>query len=265
MLLIGERIQEYRKSANLTQEEFAAKVGVTRQAVSKWELDKAYPDLDKLADICEIFQVSLTEFIYGKPDPVPQEGTVSETETKPVRQMRGKTAFVRLYGMAVLLGGILVFCGVIFAVSLFRYSWSKDVNLTERARIERVYQQYTKADLRIQDDVGRIVVKTMWLDADGIREGDYIECYTNGEQDGIFYDYHIRTLAVLLCLMLLFLILFLLCMGEIIRFCRENRWQIVSGETAEEISREISNELSYEMSSEISNGTSDEKEEIERT
>lgn len=249
MLLIGETLQEYRKSANLTQEEFAAKVGVTRQAVSKWELDKAYPDLDKLADICEIFQVSLTEFIYGKPDTVPQSGTVNETETKPVSQMRGKAAFVRLYGMAVLLGGILVFCGVIFAVSLFRYSWTKEDQLSEKARIEKVYRQYTKADLRINDDVGRMVVKTMWLDVDGIREGDYIECYTNGEQDGIFYDYHIQTLAVLLGLMLIFLLLFLLCMGEIIRFCRENRWQIVSGET----------------SSEISNGTLDEKEEIVRT
>lgn len=252
MLLIGETLQEYRKSANLTQEEFAAKVGVTRQAVSKWELDKAYPDLDKLADICDIFQVSLTEFIYGKPDPVPQESSVSETETKPVSQMRGKAAFVRLYGMALLLGGILVFCGVVFAVFLFRYSWSKEENFSEKAKIERVYRQYTKADLRIHDDIGRMVVKTMWLDVDGIREGDYIECYTNGEQDGIFYDYHVRTLAVLLGLMLLFLILFLLCMGEIIRFCRENRWQVVLGETSGKISHETSN------------GTSDEKEEIER-
>ena len=264
MLLIGERIQEYRKSANLTQEEFAAKVGVTRQAVSKWELDKAYPDLDKLADICEIFQVSLTEFIYGKPEPAPQEGNISETETKPVSQMRGKAAFVRLYSMAVLLGGILVFCGVVFAVSLFRYSWSKDVNLTKRARIERVYQQYTKADLRISDDVGRIIVKTMWLDADGIREGDYIECYTNGEQDGIFYDYHIRTLAVLLGLMLVFLLLFLLCMGEIIRFSKENRWQIVPGKASGETSGETLREILNETLNETSNGTSNEKEEIER-
>lgn len=252
MLLIGEKLQEHRKSANLTQEEFAAKVGVTRQAVSKWELDKAYPDLDKLVDICEIFQVSLTEFIYGKPDPVPQEGAVNKTETKPVSQMRGKAAFVRLYGMVVLLGGSLVFCGVIFAVSLFRYSWIKEDQLSEKARIEKVYRQYTKADLRINDDVGRMVVKTMWLDVDGIREGDYIECYTNGEQDGIFYDYHIQTLAVLLGLMLIFLLLFLLCMGEIIRFCRENRWQIVLGETSSQISNETSN------------GTSYEKEEIER-
>lgn len=37
MLLIGARIQEYRKKAGLSQEEFAEKVGVSRQAVSKWE------------------------------------------------------------------------------------------------------------------------------------------------------------------------------------------------------------------------------------
>lgn len=48
MLLIGSRIQEYRKKAGLNQEEFAEKMGVSRQAVSKWERDKAYPDLDGL-------------------------------------------------------------------------------------------------------------------------------------------------------------------------------------------------------------------------
>lgn len=37
MLLIGSRIQEYRKKAGLNQEEFAEKMGVSRQAVSKWE------------------------------------------------------------------------------------------------------------------------------------------------------------------------------------------------------------------------------------
>lgn len=41
MLLIGAKMQEYRKKQGLSQEEFAARVGVTRQAVSKWETDKA--------------------------------------------------------------------------------------------------------------------------------------------------------------------------------------------------------------------------------
>ena len=52
MVQIGSRILEYRKKMNMSQEEFANKIGVSRQAESKWELDKAYPDLDKLVDIC---------------------------------------------------------------------------------------------------------------------------------------------------------------------------------------------------------------------
>lgn len=210
MLLIGDKIQEYRRAANLTQEEFAAKVGVTRQAVSKWELDKAYPDLDKLADICEILHVSITEFLYGR-----EEAAPGEEQAESAERTRGRSSRLRLYSMAVLLGGAFVFCAVVLAVFLMRYPRSKDNDLLEQAKVERVYRQYTKADLGIYDDVGRKVVRTLWLDADGIRQGDYIECYTNEEQNGIFYDYNIGTLAAFLVLTLLFLLLFLLCIGEI--------------------------------------------------
>ena len=66
MLQIGARLLEYRKNAGLSQEEFAEKIGVSRQAVSKWELDKAYPDLDRLVCICGILNVRIDELIYGK-------------------------------------------------------------------------------------------------------------------------------------------------------------------------------------------------------
>ena len=65
MVQIGSRILEYRKKMNMSQEEFANKIGVSRQAVSKWELDKAYPDLDKLVDICGMFDLSLDELVNG--------------------------------------------------------------------------------------------------------------------------------------------------------------------------------------------------------
>ena len=48
MLYIGSRIQEYRKKAELSQEEFADKIGVSRQAVSKRETEKPYPKQDKI-------------------------------------------------------------------------------------------------------------------------------------------------------------------------------------------------------------------------
>lgn len=229
MLLIGERMQECRKAANLSQEEFAAKVGVTRQAVSKWELDKAYPDLDKLVDICEILQISVTEFIYGEAASEPEgvrQGEGQEASSRPAIEMRKKKDFMRLYGMMILLGGMFLFCGVVLVTTLFRCSWVKDVNFAKRARVERVYQQYTKADLCFYDDAGRKILKTIWLDIEGIREGDFMECYTNEEQTGIYYDYHVRTIVSLIVITALFLLLLLFCCGEVRRFNRENRWYV---------------------------------------
>ena len=45
---IGEKIFELRKSRNLSQEEVAEKLNVTRQTVSKWETNKSTPDFDKI-------------------------------------------------------------------------------------------------------------------------------------------------------------------------------------------------------------------------
>ena len=44
----GQRIYEARKKAGMTQEELADRLGVSRQAVSKWESDAAYPETDKI-------------------------------------------------------------------------------------------------------------------------------------------------------------------------------------------------------------------------
>ena len=82
MLYIGSRIQEYRKKAELSQEEFADKIGVSRQAVSKWERDKAYPDLDRLVCICEILDVQMDELIYGEERKKQGELTHGESSIK---------------------------------------------------------------------------------------------------------------------------------------------------------------------------------------
>lgn len=235
MLLIGAKIQEYRKNADLSQEEFAAMVGVTRQAVSKWELDKAYPDLDKLVDICQIFHISITDLIYGNSS-VSEESTGKEAikmNLMSAGKARGRSVFIRLCCMAALLGGLFVFCGVVFAAALFHYPWKKDAELIERARVERVYQQYTKADLCFYDDASRKILKTVWLDIDGIREGDFVECYTDEKQRGIYVDYHIQTPIMLAVFTSVLLVLFWLCMTEICRFAKENKWHVLIDETKE--------------------------------
>jgi transcriptional regulator with XRE-family HTH domain len=58
-----EKLKQVRKEHNITQEELAEKLGVSRQAVSKWESGGAYPDTDKLIQICKMFDTSLDELI----------------------------------------------------------------------------------------------------------------------------------------------------------------------------------------------------------
>ena len=58
-----DKLQKIRRENNVTQEQLAEKLGVSRQAVSKWESDQAYPDTEKLIQISKIFNVSLDELI----------------------------------------------------------------------------------------------------------------------------------------------------------------------------------------------------------
>lgn len=57
-MTVGQRIQQIRVSAGLSQEEFGERLGVTRQTVSKWELDQALPEVQKIVMISRLFSVT---------------------------------------------------------------------------------------------------------------------------------------------------------------------------------------------------------------
>lgn len=59
----ANRLLEYRKKAGFSQEELAEKIGVSRQAVSKWERSEASPDTDNLVMLAELYGVSLDEML----------------------------------------------------------------------------------------------------------------------------------------------------------------------------------------------------------
>lgn len=63
----ANRLLEYRKKAGFSQEELAEKIGVSRQAVSKWERSEASPDTDNLVMLAELYGVSLDEMLGLKP------------------------------------------------------------------------------------------------------------------------------------------------------------------------------------------------------
>lgn len=62
---LGRRIREYRNSAQLTQEELAERMFVSRQTISNWENDKSYPDIHSLLMLSNLFGVSLDILVKG--------------------------------------------------------------------------------------------------------------------------------------------------------------------------------------------------------
>ena len=62
---IGTRIKKFRENQNISQDELALKVFVSRQTVSNWETNKSYPDIKSLTMLSNIFNVSLDNFIRG--------------------------------------------------------------------------------------------------------------------------------------------------------------------------------------------------------
>ena len=62
---VGNQIKKYRQCINLTQEELAEKIYVTRQTVSNWENGKNYPDLNSLIMLCDLFNISLDILVKG--------------------------------------------------------------------------------------------------------------------------------------------------------------------------------------------------------
>ncbi|NGM16857.1 helix-turn-helix transcriptional regulator [Xiamenia xianingshaonis] len=79
-----DNLLHLRASNNMTQEQLAMMLGVSRQSVTKWESERSYPELDKLCKMCEIFDCTLDELVQG-----------DLTGKAPTRQQPGGAAPVR--------------------------------------------------------------------------------------------------------------------------------------------------------------------------
>lgn len=79
-MAFGERLQELRRARGMTQEDFAAQLKVSRQAVSKWESCRGYPELEKIIYICNRYGVTMNDLFCEE---VPLGG--QETPAAPER------------------------------------------------------------------------------------------------------------------------------------------------------------------------------------
>lgn len=109
-MTFGEKILNMRKARGWNQEELADRVGVTRQAVSRWESGSAKPDADKIIVICDLFGVSAD---YLLRDQYSGEGSAVQQEKQPATALAAKAQTMTLKQWAAcgstLIGGLVMF------------------------------------------------------------------------------------------------------------------------------------------------------------
>lgn len=92
-MTLGQRIQELRKEKGLSQEQLGELLGVSRQAVSRWEMDGAIPEVDKLIALGRVFGVDLNDLLQverqAAPPPTQEETPPKKPSRSPVQLAAG--------------------------------------------------------------------------------------------------------------------------------------------------------------------------------
>ena len=112
-MTLGEKIARQRKELNYTQEQLADILGVSRQSISKWESDIAYPETDKLIELGKLFDCSMDYLLKEKI--TEKDGVQTSGFTEKVEKIRRKVMTEKSKGKAK---KILKIIGIILAVVL---------------------------------------------------------------------------------------------------------------------------------------------------
>ena len=86
---LGERLLNLRKKEHLSQEEVAFKLNVSRQTISKWETDQSTPDFDKIAPLCELYNITADELLTGKKEEIKEE-KIKSSNKEEIAKKRAK-------------------------------------------------------------------------------------------------------------------------------------------------------------------------------
>jgi len=96
MKTFGEKLASLRKQANMTQNDLADKLMVSRQAITKWENDKGLPDIDNLVMISKIFNVTMEDLLEYKIETIElKEGNTVETIDKENSKFKVVDKFIK--------------------------------------------------------------------------------------------------------------------------------------------------------------------------
>ena len=113
IMALGEKLSKLRKEYNYTQEQLAEILGVSRQSISKWESDIAYPETDKLIELGKLFDCSMDYLL--KEDVIEKNGAQASGFTEKVEEISRKVMTDKNKGKAK---KILKVIGIVLAAVL---------------------------------------------------------------------------------------------------------------------------------------------------
>lgn len=258
--MIGERLTELRIKHNMTQEEFAERLDVSRQAVSKWELDKTLPDINKILKISELYHVDVDYLLKGdleesasdesneehidasrydesdeehisaspyaesneedktaKANDINEEIAHTKKRVEQNPDIKDKKRQVRLCISLALVSILLLGALILLAGCLMCQVWDKSDSEKSLVKVEKVLAQYSLAEVSSYSEEGAFVTKTVLLDTNGVRSGDYIYCYTNTTDKKIYVNYTVGTIIIILSVSLILLCIWTLLAREVRR------------------------------------------------
>ena len=121
-MTFGEKLQRLRQRAGMSQDVLAEKLGVSRQAVSRWERDETMPETDKVIALAELFGVTTDYLLRQQPEETEQEAPPDGNRTSRRPDRRQDDLLDRIGYLAktkgYLLGWVLIAWGVLDLVTL---------------------------------------------------------------------------------------------------------------------------------------------------
>lgn len=114
-----DNLQHLRATHSMTQEQLAMMVGVSRQSVTKWEAERAYPEMDKLLKLCQIFDCTLDDLVQGDltgatPSPAAQAraSALRDAAGAPPQDVCGYDEHMRAFALKIATGVFAVLIGI---------------------------------------------------------------------------------------------------------------------------------------------------------
>ncbi len=133
-MALSVKLYELRKKTNLSQEQLAEQLGVSRQAISKWESGKAIPESDTLISISKYFDVTL-DYLMKEDDSSVSEPVAIPERVEYIQQNANVGKEKRIMGMVACIGGIV--CLIVWGlISIVMPSTSEQISESSMITID---------------------------------------------------------------------------------------------------------------------------------